>query len=376
MALFASLKRSLIPARLRLVVGLALLGLCVPEAPGQLEPVRAIYGANRAIPVEVRSPEKTRAIPEIHLLDPATGEAIEAASVDLGRIDLASVFPVLWTTREPRLLLAQLVIEDRRVGPALVLDPIVDRARAVDGLTARLRRAVDRGDGEELRRLAALPRQEREALRRQVEMIPPETNIFSGLRVYKDQRLVLHTSAGDMTFALRPDKAPMTVFAFRELVATGFYTDVAFHRVIASDGRGRPFIVQAGDPTATGFGGAGILMDFEPSSLPHDFGVLSIARTPDDPNSNGSQFFICLSREACAPLDGLYTSFGQLVEGADVLETIARVPVGPRDPGTSSSAQDRPLDAPVIRSAELVDAPPYGAGPPDPARRVEQPPAR
>ncbi len=109
-----------------------------------------------------------------------------------------------------------------------------------------------------------------------------------------------------------------------------------------------------GDPTGTGAGGPGYFIDLEDSNLPHDFGVISMARS-GDPNSNGSQVFLCLSRGGTEFLDGRYTTFGQSIQGADAIRAIADSPVGQGDRPTGS-------DLPKIITARLVDAAPHGTG--------------
>jgi peptidyl-prolyl cis-trans isomerase B (cyclophilin B) len=138
-----------------------------------------------------------------------------------------------------------------------------------------------------------------------------------------------------------------------ELVKGGLYTDTIWHRVVAKRADGSPFVIQGGDPAGTGSGGPGFAYALEKSTLPHDFGVISIARSTD-PNTNGCQVFVCLSREGTKHLDGRYASFGQLVRGADAVLKIGAVPVG---------KEDRPLNPPKIHGAELIDAAPYGTGP-------------
>src|SRR5262249_45879024 len=129
--------------------------------------------------------------------------------------------------------------------------------------------------------------------------------------------VVLETSLGGVEFRMRPDEAPNTVWNFLALCRGGFYTDVQFHRVKAiSPHNGAPFVVQSGDPIfghasqGVGWGGPGYLVNLEQSHLAHDFGVLSMARLEDQPNSAGSQFFICLSREGTVQLDGRFAAFG------------------------------------------------------------------
>ena len=150
---------------------------------------------------------------------------------------------------------------------------------------------------------------------------------------------------------MRPDAAPNTAWNFLELVKGGFYTDIIWHRIVAKRADGSPFVIQAGDPTGTGNGGPGYAFPLEDSPLPHDFGVISMARSTD-PNTNGSQIFVCLSRAGTKHLDHRYASFGELVRGKEVVLKTGQVPVG---------KDDHPTDPPVIRRAYLVNAKPYQA---------------
>jgi len=185
--------------------------------------------------------------------------------------------------------------------------------------------------------------------------------VYSGIRAYVDRHVVLETTEGDIRFRLRPDAAPNTAFNFRHLVEGGFYTDIIFHRVVATLPNGAPFVIQTGDPSGGGSGGPGYFLDLEETPLAHDFGVISMARS-DDPNSNGSQIFVCLSRAGTAHLDGRYTAFGEAISGAEVIGRIGRVEVG---------EGARPVAPPLIVSARLVDAPPLGQE----AERVSKPTA-
>ena len=128
---------------------------------------------------------------------------------------------------------------------------------------------------------------------------------------------------GDVMKAeLYPDVAPNTVNNFISLVKKGFYDELIFHRVIAG------FMIQGGDPEGSGIGGPGYSIKGEfnyngvENNLKHSRGVLSMARA-QHPDSAGSQFFIM---HADAPhLDGQYAAFGKLVEGEDVLDSIASI---------------------------------------------------
>ncbi|RMH14560.1 MAG: peptidylprolyl isomerase [Planctomycetota bacterium] len=182
---------------------------------------------------------------------------------------------------------------------------------------------------------------------------PDREVTFSGIRAYVDRRVILDTTLGEIEIMLRPDAAPNTAYNFLHLVNGGFYTDIIFHRIVPLASNGSPFVIQVGDPTGAGEGGPGYMIDLEPSTVAHAFGVISMARS-SDPDTNGSQVFICLSREGTRHLDGQYTSFGHTVRGADVIQAIAATPV---------DAQGRSDDPPVLRSARLVAAPPIGTGP-------------
>lgn len=128
---------------------------------------------------------------------------------------------------------------------------------------------------------------------------------------------------GDVMKAeLYPGVAPNTVNNFISLVKKGFYDGLIFHRVIAG------FMIQGGDPEGSGMGGPGYSIKGEfnyngvENNLKHSRGVLSMARA-QHPDSAGSQFFIM---HADAPhLDGQYAAFGKLVEGEDVLDSIASI---------------------------------------------------
>ncbi len=284
-------------------------------AAAQIVPEYAYNGVGRSFPVEIKGRGKL----EVRLLQGGSAEILESRSAKTGGNDLAKLFPDLWTAKRKGVLYAQLVENGKPKGPALVLRPLTNPP------------------------LSLLKPDKMVAFQKD------EDDEYAGVQAWVDQDLLLETSLGDMRFRLRPDCAPNTVRNIMELTRGGFYRDVIFHRVVAL-ARGLPFVIQGGDPAGTGNGGPGFAYALEDSSLPHDFGVISIARSTD-PNTNGSQFFVCLSREGTARLDHKYASFGQLLSGADVVRKIAAVPTG---------KEDRPADPPVIRRALLVDAAPYG----------------
>ena len=133
---------------------------------------------------------------------------------------------------------------------------------------------------------------------------------------------VIETNMGAIKFKFFPNEAPNHCRNFIKLAAKGFYNNLIFHRVI------KGFMIQGGDPKGNGTGGPGWTVNAEFSSLPHLKGTVSMARA-QDPNSAGSQFFICLDRQSF--LDGQYTVFGQVIQGQEVVDTIGNLPTNPSD---------------------------------------------
>ncbi|MCP3903543.1 MAG: peptidylprolyl isomerase [Planctomycetes bacterium] len=139
-------------------------------------------------------------------------------------------------------------------------------------------------------------------------------------------KITISTEYGDLTAELWNDVAPNHVENFLKLGREGFYNDLNFHRIIPG------FVIQGGCPRGDGTGGPGYQVDAEFNDRQHVPGTLSMARS-NDPNSAGSQFFICLTREKCQHLDGQYTAFGQVTEGLDIVEKIG---------AADTDGQDRP----------------------------------
>ena len=133
----------------------------------------------------------------------------------------------------------------------------------------------------------------------------------------------IETDQGTIVVELWNDVAPGHVTNFTALASNGFYDGLGFHRIIPG------FMIQGGCPTGDGTGGPGYTIKAEFNSRKHEPGVLSMARS-GHPDSAGSQFFICLTRENCKHLDGQYTAFGKVTKGMDVVEKIAGVRVDPR----------------------------------------------
>ncbi len=149
---------------------------------------------------------------------------------------------------------------------------------------------------------------------------------------------------GVMVVEFYPDVAPNHVANFEKLARVGFYDGTCFHRVIPG------FMIQGGDPNTKndnakdtwGQGGPGYNVNAEFNSKHHARGILSMARS-NDPNSAGSQFFIC--QADCGQLDGQYTVFGNLIKGFDVLDKIATTP---------TEEPNRPITRVNIDSIKIV----------------------
>jgi peptidylprolyl isomerase len=129
--------------------------------------------------------------------------------------------------------------------------------------------------------------------------------------------LVIETSKGNVLIKLRPDLAPKHVAQVKQLAKQGFYNGIIFHRVIPG------FMAQTGDPTGTGTGGSKLPnLPAEFSREPYKRGSVGAART-SDPNSANSQFFICFG-DGCRQLTGQYTLWGEVIQGMENVDKIAR----------------------------------------------------
>jgi peptidyl-prolyl cis-trans isomerase B (cyclophilin B) len=149
----------------------------------------------------------------------------------------------------------------------------------------------------------------------------------------------LDTSMGKITVDLWPDVAPGHVKNILGLAKIGYYDNGSFHRII------KGFMIQGGCPQGTGTGGPGYTIPAEFNAKSHEPGVLSMART-SDPNSAGSQFFICL--EKVPHLDRQYTAFGKTADEASltVVKKIGEV---------ATASQDRPRTPVTIKTAKVIE---------------------
>src|SRR5947208_2033425 len=162
---------------------------------------------------------------------------------------------------------------------------------------------------------------------------------------------VIKTNEGEMVVQFWTDAAPSTIENFKKLARSGFYDGTIFHRIV------KGFMIQGGDPNSKdpakensyGQGDPGYKIKAEFNDHSHERGVTSMARGPD-PDSAGSQFFICLA--PVPRLDRQYTTFGKLIKGADVLEKIGSIPVT----RTSAGENSKPMTRLVIESVKIVPA--------------------
>lgn len=181
----------------------------------------------------------------------------------------------------------------------------------------------------------------------QVAKDDPITNLKMQLSNPKkgEEIAVLSTSMGDVKVKLFPEIAPETVKNFEELIKQDKYKNVPIHRVI------NDFMIQMGDfENGNGTGGysymgPGTTIKDEPSTkLKHIYGALSMAKT-QMPNSGGSQFFIVQNKDGAHHLDGIHTVFGQVMEGMDIVEKIAKAKTNPMN--------DRPVSDIFLKSVSL-----------------------
>ncbi len=169
------------------------------------------------------------------------------------------------------------------------------------------------------------------------------TGLFTSLHAEKDmtkenKTVVLETNQGVIEIVLFADKAPKTCENFVKLVEKDYYNGITFHRVIKS------FMIQGGDPTATGAGGESVWGkpfgdEFTPELKFDRPGMLAMANR--GPNTNGSQFFI--TTIATPWLNMKHTIFGEVAKGYDIVQKIEQ----------ARTMQDRPIDQIKILKAYL-----------------------
>jgi peptidyl-prolyl cis-trans isomerase B (cyclophilin B) len=162
---------------------------------------------------------------------------------------------------------------------------------------------------------------------------------------------VLETSYGRIVIEFLTTVAPRHVQNFKDLAREDFYDGTKFHRIV-KDQKKAVVAIQGGDPNTIngdpGTWGAGQpgqkTVPAEFSSLKHERGTVSAARKDKEPNSATSQFFICIAAQPA--LDGQYSIFGRVVEGMNVVDSIARAPTVARG--------EMPVDPVVINRAYII----------------------
>jgi cyclophilin family peptidyl-prolyl cis-trans isomerase len=154
-------------------------------------------------------------------------------------------------------------------------------------------------------------------------------------------KAIIHTAEGDITFELFTASAPVASANFAKLAEEHFYDGDVFHRIVPG------FVIQGGDPTGTGRGGPGYTIQDEAVVGDYERGIVAMARTPA-PNSQGSQFFICLADlRGRLPTSGGYVIFGRVTSGMEVVDQIAAGP-------NSGSPNNQALEPVAMTSVEIV----------------------
>jgi peptidyl-prolyl cis-trans isomerase B (cyclophilin B) len=155
--------------------------------------------------------------------------------------------------------------------------------------------------------------------------------------------VTLTTSCGEIAIRLDQRTSPRTAASFAHLARTGFYDDTVFHRIVPG------FVIQGGDPTASGTGGPGYsTRDVPPRDTTYTKGTVAMAKSQiEPPGTAGSQFYIVTAPDAGLTPD--YALLGEVVEGQDVVDEIGEL----GDP--ASGGAGTPLQPVVIESAEVSE---------------------
>jgi cyclophilin family peptidyl-prolyl cis-trans isomerase len=161
----------------------------------------------------------------------------------------------------------------------------------------------------------------------------------------KSYRAMLTTSKGTIDVELFADDAPITVNNFVALAREGYYDGTRFHRIV------RGFVIQGGDPTGTGTGGPGyVFADELPTRAGLDYERGTLAMANAGPNTNGSQFFICLT-DLQGRLPKNYAIFGRVASGMDAVNAIAATPTR----RGSSGEQSAPTEPVTLETVEVFE---------------------
>jgi cyclophilin family peptidyl-prolyl cis-trans isomerase len=158
----------------------------------------------------------------------------------------------------------------------------------------------------------------------------------------KTYEVTVQTNCGSFVIVLDPEQSPKAVQSFVSLVKQGYFDDTVFHRIVPG------FVIQGGDPTATGTGGPGYsTVDTPPSDAKYTHGVVAMAKTgAEPPGTAGSQFFVVTAEDAGLPPD--YAIVGKVTEGLDVVDAIGQF----GDPSDPVGAATKVV---VIEKATVVE---------------------
>ncbi len=129
----------------------------------------------------------------------------------------------------------------------------------------------------------------------------------------EDRQVRVKTNRGEIVFELFAEDAPKAVSNFVALAESGYYDGLTFHRVVPG------FVIQGGDPSGNGTGGPGYKFEDEPVTRDYLAGTVAMANA--GPDTNGSQYFVCLEDQPTLPKN--YTIFGQVTSGLDIVRSIA-----------------------------------------------------
>jgi len=313
---------------------------------------RLYSGMSRPVPVILALRGRNQVPAEgfqLVLLD-KEGRVIESADgLQPGVLDLGELLPSIWTLKS--VARAQLIADGVAIATPLVIQPLISPKFPRSGVSDTGNPRVIGFDDEPLNEE---DREQFESLREDGAWPKSLPTMNSGIKIYSDRDVVVEVEGmDDMRIVLGPEYAPNTAWNFRDLAENGFYDDTIFHRIFPINMNGDRMWIMGGDPSGSGMGTAGKCIAMEPSTLPHDLGVLSMTRGAD-PNSASSRFLICLSRPATAAFDGQYASFGWIAAGSKTLAKLADLEID-QDTGI-------PIDPPRIIQMTLVPAAPHDPG--------------
>jgi peptidyl-prolyl cis-trans isomerase B (cyclophilin B) len=205
------------------------------------------------------------------------------------------------------------------------------------------------GDDDEqpaAEKAASPPAEEQQGPCKDVEQPTPrdgggERKPAKGLDPGKTYEVVLETSCGDFTIQLDQKTSPKAAASFEALARSGFFDDTIFHRIVPA------FVIQGGDPTASGTGGPGYsTRDSVPPDAAYVPGVVAMAKAGNEPSGTaGSQFFVVTGAETGLTPD--YALLGKVTKGMDVVQAIGQL----GDP--ASGGTGTPLQSVVIEGAKV-----------------------